>query len=379
MTIVRIFCCVWLAVALVLSPAEASAAQRPHVVLFTPGEGQETENAWERSIRLIAEAAAEDPGLSVEMVYLGGGRQEGRDRIKARVQAADAPRPDYALMMNPRDYAGEMLRFLDGAGVDAFLFNTALGEEDARLLGRPGEVLPRWIGELIPNDEAAGYLLAKHLIATARARDEGPVRVLGLTGFYVSPVAAARVRGLERAVREEPDAEILQVVSARWNGEVARAKFEHLNRRYDGIDVVWAANDDMALGVLASDAVRPDLVVGGMDWTAPARMAIAEGRLTASAGGHAFDVAYALAAIAAHAGADGDWTPPVARSTLGLLTAEDLASRAALFDEERLRALDFARLLPAGRTLGQGGTISADAILAIQDQRANGPADGETP
>jgi len=79
-----------------------------------------------------------------------------------------------------------------------------------------------------------------------------------------------------------------------------------LTERYGKIDIIWAASDGMALGVL--DAIDSGLshldgsqvVVGGMDWTKEAILSIKQEKLTASVGGHIMQVAWSFVKIFDH-------------------------------------------------------------------------------
>ena len=126
----------------VLSLAMTSArAEGPqaHVVLFAPGIAIGQESAWERSVRLVAEASASDLGLDLEATQIGGGRQEGRDAIRARIE--DAVRPDCVLLTDSRGFGGEMLRYPGGQGVDTFLLGAPLAEAEQAVLGGVADAL----------------------------------------------------------------------------------------------------------------------------------------------------------------------------------------------------------------------------------------------
>lgn len=354
-----------------LRAAQGNGA-RPSVAFFLVRDNPN--DAWTISLQTYAEAAAKDLGLDLEIHHSTSGRQEIRRAVDGRL--AQSPLPDYALIINNRGVAEELLRLFNEREIYAFLFNAGLAPEERQRLGAPGERLPYWIGELTPDDEEAGYRLAKYLIAHARARSEDPqdaINMVGITGSYANPVAVARVDGLKRAVKEDPQAVLLQTVSARWSPVLAARKYEWLAKRYDRIDVVWAANDQMATGVTArlDGPTRP--VVGGMDWTPEARDAIREGEMAASMGGHFIDVAYALAEIAAHARRNAPEKPavsPARKSSLSLLTQGDLARHASLFDERRIDAFDFAALLESAGTRGARREISIDAFMRSQNRGA---------
>lgn len=348
---------------LIARPAIAAPdGEAPLVTFFIQFDQTQPEPAWTAVLRRTAEEAAADMGLAYETVPTGVGREEANRAIRARMEQGRAP--DYAIIVNYRSQAAEQLRYFDERGVHAYLFNAGLTPPERAEIGEPREVLRHWIGEMTPDDESAGYELARHLIAEAKARTASrPVRMVGLTGSKANPVAVARVKGLERAVAEDDDVVLSQVVSARWNAEVGRAKFEHLINRYPDTDIVWAANDDMAMAVVESRRRPAGLVVGGMDWTPEAVAAIGAGDMAASMGGHFIDAAYVIARIAQHA--RGEPLPAgVEKSSLAILSADRIGDWVPNTGEASLATFDFSRLLeqPA-----DDQAVSFGAFLSTQD------------
>ena len=62
------------------------------------------------------------------------------------------------------------------------------------------------------------------------------------------------------------------------------------------MNIVWSANDNMALGVVKAIEeldIKGVLVVGGVDWDKAAREAVEQGTLHVSVGGHFLDGAWA--------------------------------------------------------------------------------------
>lgn len=366
----------WAAAQPLLAPvvlAETSA-DAPTVTFFLQGVDRANEEPWTTSLRTMGEAAAEDLGLNLDLVYTGEGREDARIAMQKRVETADPP--DYAMIINYRGLAVEMMSYLGGYEVETFLFNSGLTDAEYRSLGDPGDVLPNWIGVMTPDDEKAGYDLAKALITTAKAeKSTGPIKILGLTGSYANPIAHARVQGLERACREDPRADLVQIVSARWARNVAGEKFGHLLNRYPDVDVVWTASDEMAMGIVDHPRRPAGLKIGGMDWIPEAREAVARGDMAVTIGGHTIDVAYVMAAIAVYAErkASGQAAPlaPLrnAKSRLIPLTRDTMKRHAPILDTEGLHAFDFS-LLTSAISGTEVAPVSIDAFIDLQ--KANG-------
>ena len=340
---------------------------RPTVVFFFAGE--KPADAWTQIIVDVARAAAEDLELNFELIHSGPSRKEIFDAISERIE--QQAKPDYALIVNYRMGAEQALQFLDDHGVKSFLFNADLTEEGEALIGGPREKLPHWIGRLIPDDERAGYDLAKYLIAEAQKQKPGQkLRMIGISGSYASTAAVKRVKGLRRAVAESENVELAQVVTARWSPSVARQKYSLLKNRYGDFDIVWVANDSMAMGVLEEiDPETEQVLVGGMDWTPEALAALNDGRLSASMGGHILDMGYSLAILKHyHEGCDYAVSDTDASldSVLSIMTTEKEAYE-ELIENRDWRSLDFAQITCEKLQAEDFKTISIDMFFGIKN------------
>lgn len=342
--------------------------RRPTVAFFISTETED--DSWGVPLIQYARAAANDLDIDLEIHHLRIGRALLREAAMKRIES-EKPL-DYALMINHRGGAVDMLKLFEKHQVHVYLFNSGLTDEEHRALGAPGEKLKYWIGELTPDDEEAGYALAKNLIESAKQRNTDPdtdINVVAVTGSYANPVAIARMEGAKRAVNEEPRARLLQTVSARWNTAVAAEKFKWLRERYNDIDVVWAANDLIALGIMSETRASDEHVIGGMDWSQEVIDPIERGAITSSMGGHFVDVAYALADIDHHfscVASGRQCNYGIRHSTLSIMTRDQVASLPALVGEQNIEALDFSTLRrPEQDNLGQR-EVSIDAFMATQ-------------
>ena len=165
------------------------------------------------------------------------------------------------------------MRIANQNQVPVFLVNAGLSDEQREQIGGPREKLKYWIGEMLPDDEGAGFQLANELIDQAikmkRIGPDGRVHVIGINGVVSDSASIQRANGLVRAVSARGDEAILhQVISANWEKEAARRRCRILHRRYPHSTVVWTASDHMAAGVI--DAMGDlgltpgkDVVIGG--------------------------------------------------------------------------------------------------------------------
>jgi ABC-type sugar transport system substrate-binding protein len=200
------------------------------------------------------------------------------------------------------DAGRELIPALDAAGVQVLLVAEGLSSAARAALGGPRQKHRNWLGEILPDDAEAGYLLAKALTRAARegglTAGHGKIQVGILSGDQ-SSAGLARFRGWVRLKTEDPGVEQASFQYAAWERDKARSATTLMLRSQPQIGLVWAANDAMALGAL--DAAREagrvpgkDILLGGIDLGHEALVAVSEGSLAVSIGGHFLDGARAL-------------------------------------------------------------------------------------
>lgn len=165
----------------------------------------------------------------------------------------------------------------------------------------PVVIVDRWPGDelvagedyiafLGPDDETAGYEQAKSLI------EGGCKKLVGLGGFQGTSVAEGRKAGLDKALAEYPDVELLQFEYVGENTDDGDAGMRNLLSAHEDLDGVWCYNDSLALAsvnVLKEAGLIPGVKVGGMDLLSPAVDSMSAGELWFSTGGHYYQSAFA--------------------------------------------------------------------------------------
>jgi PAS domain S-box-containing protein len=87
-----------------------------------------------------------------------------------------------------------------------------------------------------------------------------------------------------------------KILAGNWNRTRAQEIFLSYYKTRSDVNVVWCANDNMALGVVKAIkelGLEQKIVVGGVDWDKAAQEAILNGRMNVSVGGHFLDGAWA--------------------------------------------------------------------------------------
>ncbi len=279
------------------------AGKRMHVAFINPGISDinnPTGTFW-LSVSAFMQAAADDLAIDLEIVYAE--RNHLLMQRQAKDIAARPDPPDYVLVVNEKMAADEMVKVLDRAGIKVFvMLNTFVGDQ-ATAMGQPRQKYPHWIGSLIPDNQTAGWMIAKRVFEKAMQAglygQDGKIHLLAIAGDHATPAALARNVGLENAVRKYGNVKIEQMFVGEWNKDKAKYQAQGALKRYPEVSVIWAANDPMALGAMeavneAGKKPGRDIMIGGLNWDGPALENVREGGMTTSIGGHFMTGAWAL-------------------------------------------------------------------------------------
>jgi ABC-type sugar transport system substrate-binding protein len=270
-------------------PLRAKTA--PRVVFLNPGEADErgTGPFWRTVSRFMAQAA-DALGLQLEVQYAE--RDHLRMLQQAQALAGRAAPADYVVIVNEKMAARQMLETLARSGARLLVIHNDLTAEQRREIGNEREQLRHWIGTAVSDNARGGWRLMEELY-----RQLGAVQpqIIGITGDPSTPVSADRARGVQQYVEQARRGRIMQLVHSDWSYADGEQKANLLLARYPQANILWAANDSMALGALRAVAARRAAVrVGGMGGWQDALDSIAARGLAATAAGHYLIGAWAM-------------------------------------------------------------------------------------
>ena len=219
------------------------------------------------------------------------------------VLADPKKKPDCILIHNFKKRGEKVLALAEEYEVPIFIFNSAFGKDSQA--GTPRQKYPQWIGQMVPDDEYAGYLLAKELIITAKNMDKNkshPIEMVALEGNRTSEASNQRVAGLKRALTEHPEVTNNQFFHSKWKQELAKEAFRAALHRYPQTSIFWTASESMAIGVIGAgneQGLTPgkDFITGGFDLLPENKKYIESGDMAVSVGGHYFEGAWVLVLI----------------------------------------------------------------------------------
>lgn len=349
-----------LAVVIWCAAFQPAAAKQPHVVFLNPGK-YEVDEGWTVNSRFM-QAAADQFGIRLEILYAD------RDRFKmveqARQVAARPVQPDYVVVVNEKQQGIELLQAFARSTARVLMVHNGLTPEQRAAVGSERGRQPNWIGTIVTNEADSARAVAAELFRRA----DGPPQVVAISGDTLTPVSRYRETGLRTYVERDGRGRLLQVVPGEWSRQDGYDKALGLLARYPEANVLWAANDLMALGAL--DAVRAlnrqdSVVVGGMGAFPSGLQSIADGGLAVSVGGHMMVGAWAMVLLHDYhrgrdfAAADG---VNLLSETIALVANQTAAARFRELTDDPSR-IDYRRLSRADNPALAHYDFSYDAIL----------------
>jgi ABC-type sugar transport system substrate-binding protein len=277
-----------------LSLGRRTAAQMPvppRVVFLNPGEPVERGKGphWRMAAQFMA-TAARTFGMQLEVLYAE------RDHLlmlrQAESVAQRSVQPDYVVIVNEKLAALQMLRMFERSSARLMLIHNDLTPEQRREIGNEREQMRHWIGTVTTDEVRTEYRLMEELY---RQLGEREPRVIGITGDRATPVSLERAQGVSEFIARAGRGQGLQLMFSDWSEADAESKASVLLSRYPQANIIWAANDSMALGALRAVKARSaPVLVGGTGAWPGALASIAEGGLAASVGSHFFIGAWAM-------------------------------------------------------------------------------------
>ena len=289
-----------------------------------------------RHVVSFAEQAALNLGVTLTTHYALGSHHRMIQQVEAALKKED--RSAGFMFVNFKGIDKQIIELAEHYRTPVLVFNTQTTPRF--LLGKPRENYRFWIGTLLPDDEGAGYQLMNTLAGNRKG-----LSVTAFAGEYATGSSIARIIGLKRALKDNKNWKLNQIVHAFWDPETASKKAISLLKRYPDTDIFWSASDGMALGAIAGceQVNKPcNIRVGGVDWTEEGLQAIASGKLQSSMGGHFMEAAWGLIMLYDyHNGNDFRQQGLEFKDPMYVVTQENLDKARLVLDPASWKHLDF--------------------------------------
>ena len=253
------------------------------IAIFIPHE----DPFWKKAV-LFTEEAAGDLDMKLR-VY---NANDDPDKMIAQVRKTVRSGIDGIIFSTYQNTGEQIFRIAEKNSVPSILINSQLPQAD---------LLPRtkyeyWIGSVLPDDEKTGSVLIQQLINEARQSGIERFNVLAIEGNPRDESSIARIRGLRSFMKHLKGVNSFKIIAGNWKRIKAQEIFLSYYKTQSDVNIVWCANDSMALGVakaIKELGLEEKIVVGGVDWDKAAQEAILNGRMDVSVGGHFLDGAWA--------------------------------------------------------------------------------------
>ena len=127
-------------------------------------------------------------------------------------------------------------------------------------------------------------VMAGQWMVTRFATKEGPIRIAEISGTPDSSPTIGRYEGLREVLADNSKFEIVVSISGDFMRSKGREKMEEILQKTPDIDILYAHNDDMALGaieVMEEHGIRPgiDIIIVSVDAQPSGLEALAQGKI----------------------------------------------------------------------------------------------------
>lgn len=263
---------------------------RSHKVVFI-NPGFAGHGFW-HDVASTMSAAADQLGFELEIFY--SDRQWIKMVRNAEAVINGSDKPDFLILVNEYQEGARLLAMADEAGIPTLMLLNSLTSEQRGIYGASDGKLGNWIASIIPDNEIAGYEMAKSLVPVTSNQEKSgftPIPLLTLAGDNNTPASTSRLEGLDRALTEFPQLQEQRRISVNWSEQEAYKRTRLWLESGEHFGAVWAANDAIALGAIKAireAGLQPgaDVRIAGVNWTEEGIQHVMNGEMTLTHGGH---------------------------------------------------------------------------------------------
>ncbi|MFT4763825.1 MAG: ABC-type sugar transport system substrate-binding protein [Oleispira sp.] len=278
--------------------SEALSGGKTHKVVFI-NPGHSDKGFW-KNVTATMSAAATQLGFELEVYY--SDRQWLKMVRNAEAVIHGDNKPDFLIIVNEYQEGARLLALADKAGIQTLMLLNSLTPEQYKTHGAPKETLKNWAASITPDNETAGYEMARSLVThiiTPDKTNQRPIALLTLAGDNNTPASQVRLKGLDRALADFPQLKEQRRISVNWSRKAAYKRTGLWLKSGHPLDAVWAANDAIALGAIKAireAELKPgiDVKVVGLNWSPEAISHVIEGEMILTHGGHFMAGAWAI-------------------------------------------------------------------------------------
>jgi len=272
---------------------DKASLNKIHITLVSPNTNDQ--DFW-GDVHNFARASARSLDIKFNVLY--NASHHGITYVEQIEQLLSATnKPDAIIAVSYRQQTQKIMRLSQKYNVPVFMINNELPQETKDKIGLPRTTYKTYLGHISANDYVLSEQLSTFLISKAKqAHPNQIINVVGISGSRAAPETYNRNLALSDVVTRDASSKLYQILHADWLAATASRQASAVFKRYKDINVMWYASDHMALSAnrTLTQQHEREVVSGGFDWTKQAIIAIKEGHLDASVGGHFTDGGFAL-------------------------------------------------------------------------------------
>ncbi len=245
-------------------------------------------------------------GLNIQCIVYYSDDNQFEMKRQIELATTGPNKVDAVIFHNYKQQGLSFIQIANNNNVASFLINTPLTEHDYQIAGKPREKYTYWLGEMIPDDEFAGFLTASKIIAATLNYDSyfpgksgKKVHMIAINGTVSDGATIEREKGLRRALKANHNTILYQYFTTRdWSLDDATSKYIGALKRYPHVNAIWAGDDDIALAIIKKAkklhlTAGKDYFIAGIGWSGKSIDAIKNGELIVDVGGHFLEAAWA--------------------------------------------------------------------------------------
>lgn len=227
------------------------------------------------------------------------------------------------------------------------------------------DLYPNYIAFVGPADETGAYEMGKYILNSIPETGNGKKTIAALDGPVGAPTAIIRHKGLVRALKEFPNAELVTSITANYDAGLAEQVTLQLLSEHPNVQGIWGANDSMIQGAIKAAITRgrkpgKDLFFVGMDLDMKSVSAIREGHQLFDIGGHWLQLGFGLSLMYDHI---HGFTIPKGRSIVKLTLLPLIREQLEQFEK------DFPNGLPTYNFKERSKTYNPQAPIAFFEMK----------
>ncbi len=275
-----------------ITPAEP----QPKVLFINPGRA--SESFWQDVDLFMQEAARQ---LDINLTTYHAERNPYLMIKKVQELIKHQQVPDYLILVNEDNAAKRMISMLSDYPVQIILLLNDINDQSKQVLFNSPSG-PSLLASLIPDNHSIGFQTATELLNSDKGQPQQDSQILILSGNKNTPASQLREWGARQSITLQNKAQLLQIVYANWNEQLAYEKTQQLLQRHPKLRYIWAANDLMAFGAMraareAGLTPGKDIFFSAVNTSEQVLAARRDGSISSLGGGHFMAGGWAMVLI----------------------------------------------------------------------------------